>query len=89
MYYSIYRVYQLIELLRNKVMEPLKILGDRANEIDIEIKVTGGGNTGQTDAARTAMAKGIVKYFSAFCANRLRPLATSLNLQYNMAVLYF
>ncbi|MCL4310888.1 MAG: 30S ribosomal protein S9 [Candidatus Thermoplasmatota archaeon] len=53
-----------IELLRNKLVEPLKILGDRANEIDIEIKISGGGNTGQTDAARTAMAKGIVKYFS-------------------------
>ncbi len=53
-----------IDLLRNKLMEPLKILGDRANEIDIEIKVEGGGNTGQTDASRTALAKGIVKYFS-------------------------
>jgi small subunit ribosomal protein S9 len=53
-----------IDLLRNKLMEPLKILGERANEIDIEIKVEGGGNTGQTDASRTAMAKGIVKYFS-------------------------
>ncbi len=53
-----------IDLLKNKLMEPLKILGDRANEIDIEIKVEGGGNTGQTDASRTAMAKGIVKYFS-------------------------
>ncbi|MEM0139056.1 MAG: 30S ribosomal protein S9 [Ferroplasma sp.] len=53
-----------IALLRNKLMEPLKILEDRANEIDIEIKVSGGGNTGQTDASRTAMAKGIVKYFA-------------------------
>ncbi len=53
-----------IELLRNKLMEPLKILGERSNEVDIDIKVNGGGNTGQTDAARTAMAKGIIKYFS-------------------------
>ncbi len=52
-----------IELLRNKLMEPLKILGERSNEVDIDIKVNGGGNTGQTDAARTAMAKGIIKYF--------------------------
>ena len=53
-----------IELLRNKLMEPLRILGERSNEVDIDIKVNGGGNTGQTDAARTAMAKGIIKYFS-------------------------
>ena len=53
-----------IELLRNKLMEPLRILGERSNEVDIDIKVNGGGNTGQTAAARTAMAKGIIKYFS-------------------------
>ena len=28
-----------IELLRNKLMEPLKILGERSNEVDIDIKV--------------------------------------------------
>jgi len=53
-----------IEILRNKLMEPLKILGDRSNELDIDVKVHGGGNAGQTDAARTAIAKGIIKYFS-------------------------
>ncbi len=53
-----------IAILRYKLMEPLKILGDRLNEIDISVEVTGGGNTGQTDASRTAIAKGIVNYFS-------------------------
>ena len=52
-----------IEILRNKLMEPLRILGDRANEINIDISVHGGGNTGQTDACRTAISKGIIKYF--------------------------
>jgi len=50
-------------ILKDKVMEPLKLLGDRVNEVDIEVKVAGGGNTGQADAARTAIAKGIVQYF--------------------------
>ena len=36
-----------IELLRYKLIEPLKILGERSNEIDINIEVNGGGNTGQ------------------------------------------
>lgn len=50
-------------LLKDKVMEPLKILGDRANQVDIDVKVSGGGNTGQADAARTAIAKGIIQFF--------------------------
>lgn len=50
-------------LLKDKVMEPLKILGERANEVDIDVKVSGGGNTGQADAARTAIAKGIIQFF--------------------------
>lgn len=50
-------------LLKDKIMEPLKLIGDRANEVDIEVQVAGGGSTGQADAARTAIAKGIVQFF--------------------------
>ncbi len=50
-------------LLKDKIMEPMKLIGDRINEVDIEVKVSGGGNTGQADAARTAIAKGIVQFF--------------------------
>jgi small subunit ribosomal protein S9 len=51
------------ELARLKLMEPLKILGKRANEVDIDINVSGGGIMGQVDASRTAMAKALVEYF--------------------------
>ncbi|MGP6220908.1 30S ribosomal protein S9 [Caldiplasma sukawensis] len=53
-----------IPLLQHKLMEPVSIIGDRINSIDISIEAKGGGNTGQVDAARTAMAKGIVEYFN-------------------------
>ncbi|EQB66977.1 MAG: 30S ribosomal protein S9 [Thermoplasmataceae archaeon] len=52
-----------IPLLKEKLIEPLSLIGDKANQVDIEINVQGGGVTGQADASRTAMAKGIVKFF--------------------------
>ncbi len=50
-----------VAMLREKLMEPITLIGERANSLDVEITVTGGGLTGQIDASRTAMAKGIVK----------------------------
>ncbi len=50
-----------VAMLREKLMEPILLIGERAAAIDVEITVTGGGLTGQVDASRTAMAKGIVK----------------------------
>lgn len=51
-----------VEILREKIQEPVVLIGDKALKMDIEVKVQGGGVTGQADAARTAIAKGIVKY---------------------------
>jgi len=51
------------ELARLKIMEPLKILGTRTDEVDIEINVRGGGIIGQADASRTAVAKALVDFF--------------------------
>jgi small subunit ribosomal protein S9 len=50
-----------VEILRNKLMEPLMLAGEKANEINVSVVVSGGGMTGQADASRTAIAKGIVK----------------------------
>ncbi|MDY6984813.1 MAG: 30S ribosomal protein S9 [Candidatus Thermoplasmatota archaeon] len=49
--------------IRAKIREPLKLAGDKINGIDIYIKVNGGGYMGQAEAARTAVARGIVNYF--------------------------
>jgi small subunit ribosomal protein S9 len=52
------------ELARLKIMEPLILVGEKkVNKIDVRVKVAGGGIMGQADAARTAIAKGLVKYF--------------------------
>ncbi|WGI17300.1 30S ribosomal protein S9 [Methanonatronarchaeum sp. AMET-Sl] len=50
------------ELRRLRIKEPLIIAGEKAENIDIKIKVEGGGTSGQADAAKTAIAKGLVKY---------------------------
>lgn len=51
-------------ILREKIFEPINLAGDKINEVNIDVKVQGGGLTGQADAARTAIAKGILKYFN-------------------------
>ena len=51
------------ELARLKIKEPLHMLGDRANKVDISVTVKGGGIMGQADATRTAIARGLVDFF--------------------------
>ncbi|BAB60302.1 ribosomal protein small subunit S16 [Thermoplasma volcanium GSS1] len=51
-----------VEVLRNKILEPVKLAEDKAKGIDVTVKVKGGGVTGQADASRTAIARGIVKF---------------------------
>ena len=51
------------ELLRFKVYEPILLLGrERFAEVDIRIRVKGGGYTAQIYAIRQAIAKAIVAY---------------------------
>jgi small subunit ribosomal protein S9 len=49
-------------LSRMKIMEPLQIAGGFAKGLDIDVAVKGGGIIGQTDAIRTAIAKGIIEW---------------------------
>ena len=51
------------ELARIKVMEPLMLIGDKANKVDVDINVRGGGVMGQAEASRTALARAIVEFF--------------------------
>ena len=50
------------ELARLKIKEPLKLADEVAEDVDIEVNVTGGGFMGQADASRTAIAKGLVEW---------------------------
>lgn len=50
------------EMFRLMVKEPLKLAEDEADSVDINIDVSGGGKTGQAEAVRQAIAKGLVQF---------------------------
>lgn len=52
------------ELARRKALEPVQIAEamDRLADVDVSIIVQGGGQMGQVDAIRTAIARGFVKW---------------------------
>ncbi len=51
------------ESAREKMREPLIQAGDETwKELDIDVKVTGGGYVGQAEAARMAIANGLLKW---------------------------
>ena len=52
------------ELARLKIEEPLTLAGDLLNNVDIDVKVVGGGVMGQAEAARMVIAKGLVQWTS-------------------------
>lgn len=55
------------EVLRFKVYEPLLAVGlDKYADLDIRIRVSGGGHVSQLYAIRQAIAKGLVAYYQKF-----------------------
>jgi len=47
-------------IARLRIMEPLQLAGDLLNKINIDVIVNGGGFMSQAEAARLAVARGIV-----------------------------
>jgi len=50
------------EIARMKLMEPLQLSGDVWKNVNIDVSVSGGGFMGQADAARMAIARGLIKW---------------------------
>jgi len=51
------------KLARDKIMEPLRLTGDEVwKQLDINVKVSGGGFMGQAEAARIAIAKCLLNW---------------------------
>ena len=50
------------EIARWKLLEPIKIADKYIDKINIDVNVTGGGFMSQANAARTAIAKGLVEF---------------------------
>jgi small subunit ribosomal protein S9 len=49
--------------IRDMIEEPLKVAGPEGNKVDVNVSMYGGGEMGQAQAARTAIAKALVQYF--------------------------
>jgi small subunit ribosomal protein S9 len=49
------------KLARLKLQEPLILAGDSAKNVDINIRVSGGGYSAQAEAARLAIARALVQ----------------------------
>ncbi len=60
------RILKIIEpkYIRMLIEEPLKLAGEKAKEVDITVNVKGSGFVSQSVAARGAIAKALVEYFS-------------------------
>ena len=51
------------ELARLKMLEPFRLADDELRDgVDVDVDVEGGGVMGQADAARTAIARGLVQH---------------------------
>ena len=51
------------KLARDKILEPLFLVDEKVwKEVDINVKVSGGGFMGQAEAARMAIAKSLLKW---------------------------
>lgn len=53
------------EVIRLRMMEPLVLAGDAWKSYDFMVNVKGGGVSGQAEASRQAIARGLVEVFGA------------------------
>ncbi|KAK4034164.1 ribosomal protein S9 [Parachaetomium inaequale] len=76
------------EILRAKLYEPILILGtDKFAEVDIRIRVAGGGHTSQVYATRQAIAKAIVAYYAKFIDEHSKNLLKTALIQFDRQML--
>ena len=50
------------EGVRQKIQEPILMVGERWKNLDIDVNVQGGGIIGQASAVRTAVARGLLAW---------------------------
>jgi small subunit ribosomal protein S16e len=76
------------EILRFKVYEPLLIVGlEKFANVDIRVRVTGGGHTSQIYAIRQAISKSIVAYYQKFVDEHSKNLLKQSLVQYDRTLL--
>jgi len=76
------------ESLRIKIEEPIKLLGKhRFAEVDIRVRVSGGGKVAQIYAIRQAIAKGMVAYYTKYVDEASKREIKDILLSYDRSLL--
>ncbi|KAL3898047.1 MAG: hypothetical protein SGCHY_003007 [Lobulomycetales sp.] len=76
------------EILRFKIYEPMLLLGiDRFQNVDIRVRVNGGGTTSQAYAIRQAIAKSIVAFSQKFIDEATKKELKDILVQYDRTLL--
>mmetsp|Transcript_3537 Transcript_3537/g.4040 ORF Transcript_3537/g.4040 Transcript_3537/m.4040 type:complete len:146 (+) Transcript_3537:203-640(+) len=76
------------EILRVKCYEPVLLLGSsRFSEVDIRIKVKGGGYTAQVYAIRQALAKALVAFYQKYVDEQSKREIKEILLSYDRSLL--
>ncbi|KAL8785284.1 MAG: hypothetical protein Q9195_008703 [Heterodermia aff. obscurata] len=76
------------QILRFKVYEPLLIVGlDKFANVDIRVRVSGGGHTSQVYAIRQAISKSIVAYYQKYVDESEKNIIKQLLVQYDRTLL--
>ena len=76
------------EILRLKTYEPMLLLGnDKFANVDIRVRVKGGGTTSQIYAIRQAIAKGMVAYYQKYVDEASKRAIKEVFIQYDRTLL--
>ena len=76
------------EILRYKAFEPILLLGrNRFSEVDMRIRVRGGGKTSQIYAIRQSIAKALVAYFQKYVDEQQKKEIKDILLRYDRTLL--
>jgi len=75
-------------VLTAKLMEPIQLLGkDRFSEVDIRIRVKGGGRISQIYAIRQALSKSLVAYYQKYVDEQSKKEIKDILVQYDRSLL--
>jgi small subunit ribosomal protein S16e len=76
------------EILRFKVYEPLLVVGlDKFANLDIRVRVSGGGHTSQIYAIRQAIAKSLIAYYQKYVDEHSKNLLKQALVQFDRTLL--
>ena len=75
-------------ILRSKITEPISLLGqERFAQLDIRVRVSGGGHVSQVYAIRQAISKAVVAFYGKFVDEAERKAVKDVLGQYDRSLL--